>query len=359
MRIVITGGAGFIGSNLVRYLLEEIGAFVLNIDKLCFPGSVNTLRAIAPSPRHIFVERDICDTRALSEQLQAFGPDAIIHLAAESHVDRSIDSPEPFIRSNIVGTFSVLEAARGYWRQLEAEKAAHFRLLHVSTDEVLGSLGAGDPAFREADPYRPSSPYAASKASSDHLVRSWRHTYGLPTVITNCSNNYGPFQFPEKLIPLAITNALSSRAIPVYGTGRNVRDWLYVEDHVRALHTVLTQGCVGESYHIGGACERTNTDVVTGVCDLLDEMLPKSQNVPHRQLIRYVADRPGHDFRYALNTAKIRSELRWSPSEDFESGLRKTVAWYIHNRDWCHKVMGNTYGGERLGLGAALRSANG
>lgn len=353
MRIVITGGAGFIGSNLVRYLLEETGAYVLNIDKLCFPGSVNTLRAIAPSPRHIFVERDICDTEALSEQLQAFGPDAIIHLAAESHVDRSIESPEPFVHSNIVGTFSVLEAARAYWRKLGATRAELFRLLHVSTDEVLGSLGASDPAFREVDPYRPSSPYAASKASSDHLVRAWGHTYGLPTLITNCSNNYGPFQFPEKLIPLAITKALSSQPIPVYGTGRNVRDWLYVEDHARALHSVLRNGRPGESYHIGSACERTNMDVVTGICDLLDEMLPQSQNVPHRQLIRYVADRPGHDFRYALNTSKIRSELQWSPREDFESGLRKTVAWYIHNREWCHKVIENTYSGGRLGLGAA------
>jgi dTDP-glucose 4,6-dehydratase len=349
-RILVTGGAGFIGSNLIRYLLDSTEATIVNVDRLTFAGSVHTLDQFRENARHRHVRLDIADSDQIGRLLGEFQPDAVVHLAAESHVDRSIDEPEAFIHSNIVGTYSMLIATRRYWRELAPGIRDSFRFLHVSTDEVHGSLNPDDPAFAEGDPYRPSSPYAASKASSDHLVRAWHHTYGFPALITNCSNNYGPYQFPEKLIPLMIAKAMAGERLPVYGRGLNVRDWLYVEDHVRALATVLKSGRIGDSYNIGGNCERQNIEVVRDICALLDEIRTDSPQVPHARLIDHVTDRPGHDLRYAMNTNKITTELGWRPQESFATGLRKTVNWFLDNSEWCRNVMAGTYRGERLGL---------
>jgi dTDP-glucose 4,6-dehydratase len=354
MKVMVTGGAGFIGSAVCRLLVGELGASVLNVDKLTYAANLASLRPIEGNPRYDFACADICDRPAIAAVLNAFQPDAVLHLAAESHVDRSIDGPGKFIKTNIEGTYALLEAALAYWCTLPADRAGRFRFHHVSTDEVFGSLGP-DGLFREESRYQPNSPYAASKAASDHLVRAWQETFGLPTVLSNCSNNYGPYHFPEKLIPLAILKALHGEPIPVYGKGDNVRDWLYVEDHARALHLVLTQGRPGESYNIGGAGERTNLDIVTAVCALLDEMLPASPHRPHDALITFVADRPGHDRRYAMDATKLRSELGWRPRETVESGLRQTVRWYLDNRWWWEPIWRERYSGTRLGNGTPAR----
>jgi dTDP-glucose 4,6-dehydratase len=352
MRVLVTGGAGFIGSAVCRLLVGEFDATVLNVDKLTYAANLTSLRAIEGHPRYAFRRADICDREAISDTFREFDPDAVLHLAAESHVDRSIDGPAAFIATNIEGTYVLLEIALAYWQRLPAKRAKRFRFHHVSTDEVFGSLGPVG-KFTETTAYRPNSPYSASKAASDHLVRAWHETFGLPTVVSNCSNNYGPYHFPEKLIPLAILKALHGEAIPVYGEGDNVRDWLYVEDHARALSTILSEGRVGECYNIGGNAERTNLDVGTSICRLLDEMLPGSPHRPHEQLITFVADRPGHDRRYAMDTTKIGRELRWTPRETFDSGLRKTVAWYLENRWWWEEIWARRYHGERLGTAAS------
>lgn len=349
MNILVTGGAGFIGSAVCRLFVGELGASVLNLDKLTYAANPESLRPAENSPNYAFRHADICDPAAVDEAFRSFAPDAVIHLAAESHVDRSIDGPGAFVRTNIDGTYVLLDAALAYWRGLPADRAARFRFHHVSTDEVFGSLGA-DGRFTEESRYQPNSPYAASKAAADHLVRAWHETYGLPTVMTNCSNNYGPYHFPEKLIPLALLKALHGEPIPVYGKGDNVRDWLYVEDHARALHEVVTRGRPGESYNIGGDGERTNIEVVRAICGLLDELAPRSPHRPHEQLITFVADRPGHDRRYAMDAGKLRRELGWTPRESFESGLRKTVAWYLDNSWWWEPIWSKTYRGDRLGL---------
>ena len=347
LKVLVTGGAGFIGSAVVRLLIQETDVEVVNVDKLTYAGNLASLASVAKSPRYRFVQADICDTAVMGNLFAHTRPDAVMHLAAESHVDRSIDGPAAFIGTNIVGTYTLLEAARAYWSTLPAARKEAFRFHHISTDEVYGSLGA-EGLFTETTPYAPTSPYSASKASSDHLVRAWHHTYGLPTVVTNCSNNYGPYHFPEKLIPLMILNGLEGKPLPVYGTGTNVRDWLYVEDHAQALWTVVTKGRVGETYNIGGEAERRNLDVVQQICDLLDDMAPG--NRPRRELITFVADRPGHDARYAMDIRKISSELGWRPCETFESGLRKTVEWYLENRPWWEDIRSGRYAGERLGL---------
>jgi dTDP-glucose 4,6-dehydratase len=348
MRVIVTGGAGFIGSAVCRLLVGELGAAVLNIDKLTYAANPASLRSIAASPRYFFRQADICEGAAMAALFAEFDPDAVLNLAAESHVDRAIDGPAPFIRTNVEGVYSLLEAALAHWRRLPAERARQFRFHHVSTDEVFGSLGP-EGKFTETTRYAPNSPYSASKAAADHLVRAWRETYGLPTVVSNASNNYGPYQFPEKLIPLAILKALHGELIPVYGTGENVRDWLHVEDHARALRRILCEAPVGESYNVGGEAERSNLDVVRTICALLDEMLPQSPHRPHERLIGFVADRPGHDRRYAMDTAKIRRELGWRPRESFESGLRKTVAWHLANRWWWEPIWSGRYRGQRLG----------
>ncbi len=347
MKVMVTGGAGFIGSAVCRLFVGELGIAVLNLDKLTYAANPASLQPIAAEPGYSFRQGDICDRALVAALLRSFQPDAILHLAAESHVDRSIDGPGAFIRTNIEGTYALLEAALDYWRQLPGEDRARFRFHHVSTDEVFGSLGATG-RFTERSPYRPNSPYSASKAASDHLVRAWHETYGLPVVMSNCSNNYGPYHFPEKLIPLALLKALHGEPIPVYGTGENVRDWLYVEDHARALHAILTRGRVGESYNVGGNAERSNLEVVTRLCALLDEFRPAGR--PHARLIEFVADRPGHDRRYAMDARKLRRELGWKPRESFESGLRKTVAWYLENRAWWEPIWSGRYAGARLGL---------
>jgi dTDP-glucose 4,6-dehydratase len=350
MKILVTGGAGFIGSAVCRLFVGEFGATVLNIDKLTYAASPESLKPVADNPRYHFCRADILDRMLIAETLRGFAPDAILHLAAESHVDRSIDGPGEFIRTNIEGTYALLEAALAYWRGLPPERAARFRFHHVSTDEVFGSLGP-EGRFGENRPYRPNSPYAASKAASDHLVRAWHETFGLPTVLSNCSNNYGSYHFPEKLIPLAILKALHGETIPVYGRGDNVRDWLHVEDHARALHAVLTRGRPGESYNIGGDGERTNHAVVTAICALLDEFRPDSPHLPYAKLIAFVADRPGHDRRYAIDASKIRRELGWRPRHTFETGLRDTVAWYLDNSWWWEPIWFERYRGTRLGVG--------
>lgn len=349
MKVLVTGGAGFIGSGVVRQFINASDATVINVDKLTYAGNLESLLDVAASPRYHFERVDICDGAAVERLFTHYQPDAVMHLAAESHVDRSIDGPAEFIQTNIVGTYSLLEAARAYWARLTGERQAAFRVHHISTDEVYGSLGA-EGLFTEERAYQPNSPYSASKAASDHLVRAWHHTYGLPVVTTNCSNNYGPYHFPEKLIPLVIIKALRGEPLPVYGKGDNIRDWLYVEDHARALCLVLQEGRIGETYNIGGHNERTNLQVVQGICALLDELLPQSPHRPHAQLINFVADRPGHDKRYAIDAGKIERELGWRPQETFESGLRKTVQWYLNNRAWWQRVLDGSYCGERLGL---------
>ena len=346
--ILITGGAGFIGSNLVRYQVETLGYRIVNVDALTYAGNLDSLTDISTLPHYRFEHVDIRNPKSVSRLFNEYQPDAVMHLAAESHVDRSIDGPAAFIETNIVGTYNLLESARGYWRQLSSDKKTKFRFHHISTDEVYGSLPSTG-FFHETSPYQPNSPYSASKAASDHLVRAWHHTYGLPVLITNCSNNYGPYQFPEKLIPLIILNAIEGKPLPVYGKGDNIRDWLYVEDHVKALTVVVEHGSVGETYNIGGNNEKTNLDVVKSVCLLLDELLPNSTFAPHEKLIQFVDDRPGHDKRYAIDASKIKNELNWQPTETFESGLRKTVQWYLSNRNWCQHVQSGSYQRERLG----------
>jgi len=349
--ILVTGGAGFIGSAVVRHIIESTQDSVVNVDKLTYAGNLESLESVENNPRYAFEQVDICDSKALVRVFEHHQPDAVMHLAAESHVDRSIDGPAAFIETNIVGTYTLLEAARAYWNTLNDERKAAFRFHHISTDEVYGDLEETDDLFTETTPYAPSSPYSASKASSDHLVRSWLRTYGLPTIVTNCSNNYGPFHFPEKLIPLMILNALDGKPLPVYGNGQQIRDWLFVEDHARALYKVVTEGEVGETYNIGGHNEKANIDVVRTICSLLEELVPnKPEGVAkYEDLITYVKDRPGHDVRYAIDAAKIGRELGWKPQETFESGIRKTVEWYLNNKKWWSRVLDGSYNRERLG----------
>ncbi|UZE24110.1 dTDP-glucose 4,6-dehydratase [Pseudomonas sp. B21-056] len=351
MRILITGGAGFIGSALVRHLILDTEHQILNLDKLTYAGNLESLSSVDHSSRYEFVQADIVDQPTVSAVLVRFKPDAIMHLAAESHVDRSIDGPADFIQTNIVGTYSLLEATRAYWQSLPEARKHAFRFHHISTDEVYGDLHGVDDLFTETTPYAPSSPYSASKAASDHLVRAWQRTYGLPVLLTNCSNNYGPFHFPEKLIPLVILNALAGKPLPVYGDGQQVRDWLYVEDHARALLKVVTEGVVGETYNIGGHNEQKNIDVVRNICALLEELAPNKPEGIGRyvDLITFVRDRPGHDLRYAIDAGKIERELGWTPRETFDTGLRKTVQWYLENLQWCRRVQDGSYQGERLG----------
>ena len=351
MRILVTGGAGFIGSNLIRFLVFKTDHTILNVDKLTYAGNPGSLIDIEPNPRYQFSCIDIVDMNATRTAMREFRPDAILHLAAESHVDRSIDGPGEFIQTNVVGTFNLLQAALGYWKNLPDDRKASFRFHHVSTDEVYGSLGPDDPAFSETTPYDPHSPYAASKAASDHLVRAWGDTYGLPVLVTNCSNNYGPYQFPEKLIPVVILKCLREGPIPVYGKGENVRDWLYVEDHAEALYTVLTKGQVGETYNIGGNNERRNIDLVEMLCDIMDRMRPRQGGHSYRDLITFVTDRPGHDLRYAIDATKIHTELGWEPKEQFATGFEKTVSWYLENEDWWKSILSGDYKLERIGTG--------
>lgn len=350
MKILITGGAGFIGSAVVRHIIEQTSDSVINVDKLTYAGNLQSLATVNHDPRYTFIQADICDRAALDDIFATQQPDSVMHLAAESHVDRSITGPADFIETNIVGTYVLLEAARNYWNTLDTERKSLFRFHHVSTDEVYGDLPHPDEVgeenavlslFTETTPYAPSSPYSASKASSDHLVRAWLRTYGFPTIVTNCSNNYGPYHFPEKLIPLVILNALEGKPLPVYGKGDQIRDWLYVEDHARALYTVVTVGIIGETYNIGGHNEKQNLQVVQTICDLLDEMVPKTDS--YRQQITYVADRPGHDRRYAIDASKISAELNWQPQETFDSGIRKTVQWYLDNTQWVNNVKSGNY----------------
>lgn len=341
--ILVTGGAGFIGSNFVIDWLAQNQEAVLNVDKLTYAGNLANLALLLDDPRHVFTRTDICDGAEIARLLARHRPRAIVHFAAESHVDRSIEGPDAFVRTNINGTFSLLEAARGYWNELDAEAKAAFRFLHVSTDEVYGSLEPDDPPFTETTPYQPNSPYSASKAASDHLVRSYHHTYGLPTLTTNCSNNYGPYHFPEKLIPLVITRALAGAELPIYGDGRQIRDWLYVGDHCAAIRRVLETGQAGETYNIGGWNEKTNLEVVETLCAMLDRLAPKREGGSYRSQIRFVKDRPGHDRRYAIDARKIERELGWKPEQTFESGIERTVAWYLAHQDWVADVQSGDY----------------
>jgi dTDP-glucose 4,6-dehydratase len=368
LNILVTGGAGFIGSAVVRFLIGHTEYSVINVDKLTYAGNLQSLSMFEGESRYSFEKVDICDSKEIKRVFDDYQPDVVMHLAAESHVDRSIDGPGAFIQTNVVGTYTLLDQALAYWRKLEPSKKSHFRFHHISTDEVYGDLPHPDysngsaelPLFTEETGYDPSSPYSASKASSDHLVRAWNRTYGLPTIVTNCSNNYGPFHFPEKLIPLIILNALEGRALPVYGRGDQIRDWLYVEDHARALVLVATQGVVGQTYNIGGHNEKQNIDVIKTICNVLEDLVPSAHNpkinspdsngnADYKSLIEYVEDRPGHDLRYAIDAGKIERELGWSPQETFESGIRKTVQWYIDNLDWCREVQKKNYDRERLG----------
>ena len=348
---LVTGGAGFIGGNFVLRQIAHRHARIVNLDALTYAGNLDTLAPVMEEPDHIFVHGSITDRKRLQQLLAEHRPQVIINFAAESHVDRSIDSPGDFIHTNVVGTFELLEAARQYWKELPQGERDAFRFLHISTDEVYGSLGATG-KFTETTPYQPNSPYSASKAGSDHLVRAYHHTYGLPTLTTNCSNNYGPYQFPEKLIPLMILNALEGKPLPIYGRGLNVRDWLYVEDHCRAIERVLESGRPGEVYNVGGNNEKTNLEVVNTICHILDQLLPDSPHRPHQQLITFVKDRPGHDLRYAIDAGKIQQELGWAPEETFDSGIEKTVRWYLDNLAWCRRVTDGSYRRERLGATA-------
>ncbi len=352
MKILVTGGAGFIGSAVCRHLINDTDHSVINFDKLTYAASLSSLDSIASNPRYSFVKGDILDRAFVLDLLRREAVDAIMHLAAESHVDRSIDGPGDFIQTNIVGTYELLEAARAYWSGLEGEKKAGFRFHHISTDEVFGDLPLDDSLFTEDTPYAPSSPYSASKAASDHLAMAWHHTYHLPVVLSNCSNNYGPYHFPEKLIPLIILNGLEGKRLPVYGKGENVRDWLYVEDHARALALVATQGELGRSYNIGGRNERSNLTVVETICDTLDRLSPLPDGTKRRSLIDFVTDRPGHDLRYAIDATRIETELGWKAQETFETGLEKTVRWYLDNKDWWQPIREGRYSGERLGAKA-------
>ena len=351
MKILVTGGAGFIGSAVIRHIINNTQDSVINVDKLTYAGNLESLLTVENNDRYAFEQVDICDRAELDRVFSRHQPDAIMHLAAESHVDRSIDGPAAFIETNIVGTYTLLEATRAYWNQLDQARKSAFRFHHISTDEVYGDLEGTDDLFTETTSYEPSSPYSASKASSDHLVRAWLRTYGLPTIVTNCSNNYGPYHFPEKLIPLIILNALDGKNLPVYGNGMQIRDWLYVEDHASALYTVVTKGEIGETYNIGGHNEKANIEVVKTICELLEELVPnKPQGVTEYQhLITYVTDRPGHDVRYAIDASKIARELGWKPTETFESGIRKTVEWYLANQKWWSRVLDGSYSFERLG----------
>ncbi len=350
MKILVTGGAGFIGSAVIRHIIQHTNNQVLNIDKLTYAGNLESLKEIDQHSNYEFKQIDICDTEQITAAIDAFQPHAIMHLAAESHVDRSIDGPAAFIQTNIVGTYTLLEAARKYWMELDAEAQQNFRFHHISTDEVYGDLEGTTDLFTETTSYAPSSPYSASKASSDHLVRAWHRTYGLPVIVTNCSNNYGPYHFPEKLIPLVILNALDAKPLPVYGNGQQIRDWLYVEDHARALYKVVTEGVVGETYNVGGHNEKQNIEVVKTICKILDELKPQANGQTYESLITFVKDRPGHDLRYAIDATKIQNELGWTPTETFETGIRKTVEWYLNNLDWCHRVQDGSYQRERLGV---------
>ena len=355
MKILVTGGAGFIGSAVIRHIIQNTQDSVINLDNLTYAGNLESLKDVAESDRYVFEKVDICDGAELTRVFSRYKPDAVMHLAAESHVDRSIDGPAEFIQTNIVGTYALLEAARAYWNTLAENLKKNFRFHHISTDEVYGDLPHPDelspqqalPLFTEQTAYAPSSPYSASKAAADHIVRAWQRTYGLPTIITNCSNNYGPYHFPEKLIPLVILNALEGKPLPIYGKGDQIRDWLYVEDHARALVLVATTGKTGETYNIGGHNEKQNIEVVTTICSILDEIMPKQTK--YVEQVRYVEDRPGHDMRYAIDASKIQAELGWTPQETFESGIRKTVLWYLDNQEWCKHVQDGSYQRERLG----------
>lgn len=349
MKILVTGGAGFIGSAVIREAIENQQHEIVNVDKLTYAGNLESLDSVSKSNRYHFEKVDICNAEEIRRVFETHKPDAVMHLAAESHVDRSIDGPSEFIQTNVIGTYTLLEAARAYWTELAEDKKKSFRFHHVSTDEVYGSLGDTG-LFREDTPYQPNSPYSASKASSDHLVRAWYETYGMPVVTTNCSNNYGPFHFPEKLIPLVSLNAMDGKTLPVYGKGDNVRDWLYVEDHARALLLVLEKGRLGETYNVGGRNERTNLEVVKTICKILDELKPLENGKPHESLIEFVTDRPGHDHRYAIDATKLENELGWKAQENFDSGIKKTIQWYIDHKDgWCKRVLDGSYKLERLG----------
>jgi dTDP-glucose 4,6-dehydratase len=352
MKILITGGAGFIGSNLIRQIIENTSHHVVNLDKLTYAGNLSSLGVYLQNVRHTFVQADLCDPASVRDVFESHLPDAVMHLAAESHVDRSIDGPDVFIQSNIIGTYNLLQAALAHYRGLPAARQETFRFLHVSTDEVYGSLGANDPGFSEITPYSPHSPYSASKASSDHLARAWHDTYGLPVLVTNCSNNYGPCQFPEKLIPVVILKCLRGESIPIYGKGENIRDWLYVEDHCAALQTVLEKGKPGQTYNIGGNSEKTNFELVKRICAILDELRPTPQ--PYSTLIKFVTDRPGHDLRYAIDSTKIQTELGWNARETLYTGLRKTIQWYIENQEWWQSILDGSYRLERMGMSFEL-----
>jgi dTDP-glucose 4,6-dehydratase len=355
--IFVTGGAGFIGSALVRYLINETDNKVVNFDKLTYAGNIESIQSVSENERYHFVQADICDAKAMEDVFETYQPDVVMHLAAESHVDRSIDGPADFMQTNIMGTFILLESARAYWMALLEDKKSAFRFHHISTDEVYGDLEGTDDLFTEETSYEPSSPYSASKASSDHLVRAWNRTYGLPVVVTNCSNNYGPYHFPEKLIPHVILNALDAKSLPIYGDGSQIRDWLYVEDHARALYKVVTEGIVGETYNIGGHNEKKNIEVVETLCAILDKLRPISENPAfaassmrkYNELITFVKDRPGHDVRYAIDASKIEKDLGWTPQESFETGIRKTVEWYLNNENWWQRVLNGDYQLERIG----------
>lgn len=352
MRILVTGGAGFIGSAVIRHIITNTNDSVVNVDKLTYAGNLESLTEVSSSERYSFERVDICDREELERVFKQYSPDLVMHLAAESHVDRSIDGPSAFIETNIIGTYTMLEVSRNYWVQLDETRKKIFRFHHISTDEVYGDLEGTSDLFTETTSYSPSSPYSASKASSDHLVRAWARTYQFPTVVTNCSNNYGPYHFPEKLIPLVILNALEGKALPIYGDGQQIRDWLFVEDHARALYLVATKGVLGETYNIGGHNEKTNLEVVTTICRILDKLRPnKLQNIKnYEDLITFVADRPGHDVRYAIDASKIEKELGWTPNESFESGIKKTVEWYLENTNWWQRVLDGSYNLERLGV---------